>query len=79
MTNTLQMTRRTMLTGAAVAGALTPIIVSSAAQANEEVAAAEVLKTAKQVKVDLSTLPREKVELVKPPFVHAHQQKAEGG
>ncbi|ANL49174.1 copper-containing nitrite reductase (NO-forming) (plasmid) [Rhizobium phaseoli] len=79
MTNTLQMTRRTMLTGAAVAGALTPIIVSSAAQANEGVAAAEVLKTAKQVKVDLSTLPREKVELVKPPFVHAHQQKAEGG
>ena len=47
MTNTLQMTRRTMLTGAAVAGALTPIIVSSSVQANEEVAAADALKTAK--------------------------------
>ncbi|MGG7582030.1 copper-containing nitrite reductase [Rhizobium sp. Nf11,1] len=79
MTNTLQMTRRTMLTGAAVAGALTPIIVSSTVQANEEVAAAEALKTARQTKVDLAKLLREKVALVKPPFVHAHQQKAEGG
>ncbi|ANK93869.1 MULTISPECIES: copper-containing nitrite reductase [Rhizobium] len=79
MTNTLQMTRRTMLTGAAVAGALTPIIVSSTVQANEEVAAADALKTAKQTKVDLAKLPREKVALVKPPFVHTHQQKADGG
>ncbi|MBX4911897.1 MULTISPECIES: copper-containing nitrite reductase [Rhizobium] len=79
MTNTLQMTRRTMLTGAAVAGALTPIIVSSTVQANEEVAAADALKTAKQTKVDLAKLPREKIALVKPPFVHTHQQKADGG
>ncbi|ANK88095.1 MULTISPECIES: copper-containing nitrite reductase [unclassified Rhizobium] len=79
MTNTLQMTRRTMLTGAAVAGALTPIVVSSTVQANEEVAAADALKTAKQTKVDLAKLPREKVALVKPPFVHTHQQKADGG
>ncbi|HWT57661.1 MAG TPA: copper-containing nitrite reductase [Rhizobium sp.] len=79
MTNTLQMTRRTMLTGAAVAGALTPIIISSTVQANEEVASAESLKTAGQTKVDLSKLPREKVELVRPPFVHAHTLKAEAG
>ncbi|MBB2750490.1 UNVERIFIED_ORG: nitrite reductase (NO-forming) [Rhizobium aethiopicum] len=80
MTNTLQMTRRTMLTGAAVAGALTPIIVSSTvAHADEEVAAAEALKTVKPSYVDISKLPREKVELVKPPFVHAHEQKTADG
>lgn len=80
MTNTLQMTRRTMLTGAAVAGALTPIIVSNTvAHANEEAAAAEALKTAKPAKVDISKLPREKVELVKPPFAHAHEQKTADG
>ncbi|MBY3129733.1 MULTISPECIES: copper-containing nitrite reductase [Rhizobium] len=77
MTNTLQMTRRTMLTGAAVAGALTPILVASVpAHADEH--AAPAAKNSGQ-KVDLSKLPREKVELVKPPFVHAHDQKAKGG
>ncbi|MBY3102290.1 nitrite reductase, copper-containing [Rhizobium laguerreae] len=77
MTNTLQMTRRTMLTGAAVAGALTPILVASVpAHADEH--AAPAAKNSWQ-KVDLSKLPREKVELVKPPFVHAHDQKAKGG
>ncbi|MBY5814579.1 copper-containing nitrite reductase [Rhizobium leguminosarum] len=77
MTNTLQMTRRTMLTGAAVAGALTPILVASAPAHADEHAAPDAKKSAK--KVDLSKLPREKVELVKPPFVHAHDQKAKGG
>ncbi|NKM88069.1 nitrite reductase, copper-containing [Rhizobium laguerreae] len=77
MTNTLQMTRRTMLTGAAVAWALTPILVASVpAHADEH--AAPAAKNSWQ-KVDLSKLPREKVELVKPPFVHAHDQKAKGG
>lgn len=73
MTNSLQITRRTMLTGAAVAGALTPIIVSTAAvgtaNASQETPA----------QVDITKLPRERVELVKPPLVHAHTQKAEGG
>lgn len=77
MTNTLQMTRRTMLTGAAVAGALTPILVASAPAHADEHAAPDAKKSAK--KVDLSKLPREKVDLVKPPFVHAHDQKAKGG
>ena len=77
MTNTLQMTRRTMLTSAAVAGALTPIIISTA-RADEEVASAEAVRKTASV-TDLSKLVREKVELVKPPFVHAHAQKAEGG
>ncbi|MBY5494321.1 copper-containing nitrite reductase [Rhizobium ruizarguesonis] len=77
MTNTLQMTRRTMLTGAAVAGALTPILVASAPAHADEHAAPGAKNSGK--KVDLSKLPREKVELVKPPFVHAHGQKAMGG
>ncbi len=77
MTNTLQMTRRTMLTSAAVAGALTPIIISTA-RADEEVASAEAVRKTASV-TDLSKLVREKVELVKPPFVHAHAQKTEGG
>ncbi|NKL02950.1 nitrite reductase, copper-containing [Rhizobium leguminosarum bv. viciae] len=77
MTNTLQMTRRTMLTGAAVAGALTPILVASAPAHADEHAAPDAKKSTK--KVDLSKLPREKVDLVKPPFVHAHDQKAKGG
>ncbi len=77
MNNTLQMTRRTMLTGAAVAGALTPILVAgTAAHAEDEHAAP---KGGKNAPVDISKLPREKVELVKPPFVHAHDQKAKGG
>lgn len=73
MTNSLQMTRRTMLTGTAVAGALTPIIVSAAAVGTAN--ASQETPT----QVDITKLPREKVELVKPPFVHAHTQKAEGG
>lgn len=76
MNNTLQMTRRTMLTGAAVAGALTPILVAGTTHAEEEHAAP---KGGKNAPVDISKLPREKVELVKPPFVHAHDQKAKGG
>ncbi|WFU13364.1 copper-containing nitrite reductase (plasmid) [Rhizobium sp. CB3090] len=78
MTHTLQMTRRTMLTGAAVAGALTPIIMSTAARADEEVASADVVRNPGSA-VDLSKIARERIELVKPPFVHAHTQKAEGG
>ncbi len=73
MTNTLQMTRRTMLTGAAVAGALTPVILSTTAVEGAHAAPAALQP------VDIATLPREKIELVKPPFVHAHAQKAEGG
>ncbi|GAA3101764.1 copper-containing nitrite reductase [Rhizobium viscosum] len=76
MTNTLQMTRRTMLTGAAVAGALTPIIIANNAHAEEVVA---VNAPKKAPTVDFTKLQREKVELVKPPFVHPHSQKAEGG
>jgi nitrite reductase (NO-forming) len=33
----------------------------------------------KSTPLDISTLERVKLELVKPPFVHAHTQRAEGG
>lgn len=70
MANHLQMTRRTMMAGAAIAGALAPVVSGSPARAREP---------APSTPADISTLPRVKVDLVKPPFVHAHTQKAEGG
>ncbi|WP_087003684.1 copper-containing nitrite reductase [Rhizobium sullae] len=72
MTNTLQMTRRTMLAGAAVAGALTPILTSAAANASPT-------PVRKLSATEIAALPRRKLDLVKPPFVHVHTQKAEGG
>jgi nitrite reductase (NO-forming) len=73
MSNEFQITRRSMLAGAAFAGAMAPIVVASVANANEEAA------PAKMTPQDLSALPRVKLDLVKPPFVHEHSQKAEGG
>nr|Q60214.1 RecName: Full=Copper-containing nitrite reductase; AltName: Full=Cu-NIR; Flags: Precursor [Rhizobium sullae]AAB05880.1 copper containing nitrite reductase [Rhizobium sullae] len=72
MTNTLQMTRRTMLTGAAVAGALTPILTSGGGNASPT-------PVRKLSATEIAALPRRKLDLVKPPFVHVHTQKAEGG
>ncbi|MDR6756288.1 nitrite reductase (NO-forming) [Mycoplana sp. BE70] len=71
MTDQFQVTRRTMLAGAAIASAVAPIVTATFAQAEEA--------PAKMNPTDLSHLPRVKVELVKPPFVHEHTQKAEGG
>jgi nitrite reductase (NO-forming) len=71
MAERIEMTRRTMVAGAAVAGALIPFANAASLHA-EEVAA-------KAKPVDITSLPRVKVELVKPPFVHAHTQRAEGG
>jgi nitrite reductase (NO-forming) len=73
MSTTFTMTRRSILAGAAFAGAVAPFVAASAVQANEEII------EAKAAPVDLAGLERVKVELVKPPFVHAHSQKAEGG
>ena len=73
MSNQFQLTRRSMLAGAAFAGAMAPIVAASVAQAEEEFIPVN-MKPA-----DLSALPRQKVELVRPPFVHEHSQKAEGG
>ncbi|MCG5476959.1 MAG: nitrite reductase, copper-containing [Sinorhizobium fredii] len=71
MSEQFQMTRRSMLAGAAIAGALTPLVGAVSAHAEEAVA--------KVASLDVASLPRVKVDLVKPPFVHAHTQKAEGG
>jgi nitrite reductase (NO-forming) len=65
------LTRRSMLAGAAIAGAIGPLVQASFARANEEVAPITT-------PTDLSALKRVKVDLVKPPFVHAHTQKADG-
>lgn len=71
MSEQFQMTRRSMLAGAAIAGAVTPLIGAVSAHAEEAVA--------KTAPINVASLPRVKVDLVKPPFVHAHTQKAEGG
>lgn len=75
MTEQFQMTRRTILGGAAFAGVLTPIIAASMARAEGGALETNAAATA----ADIAKLERVKVELVKPPFVHAHTQNAEGG
>jgi nitrite reductase (NO-forming) len=74
MTQGLTLTRRTMLTGAAIAGALAPVIASTVAHAE----GAAIKTDPAAVAADIAKLERVKVELVRPPFVHAHTQKAEG-
>ena len=65
------LTRRSILTGAAATGAL----VQAATQAQAQGQA--VMTTA--AATDVAKLPRVKVKLVDPPFVHAHEQVATGG
>ena len=68
--NTLSLSRRTLLAGAAVAGALTQV----------QRAAADTRQVlTKAVATDVASLPRVKVKLVDPPFVHEHEQVATGG
>ncbi|CDZ42508.1 copper-containing nitrite reductase [Neorhizobium galegae] len=71
MTDKIQMTRRSILAGAAFVGAIAPVVQASFAHADEA-------PPAKMKPGDLSRLRREKVELLKPPFVHVHTQKADG-
>jgi len=67
----MKMSRRTMVASVALAGALVPLVQATPSQAQKAAAAVSP--------VDISSLPRVKVELARPPFVHAHTQKAEGG
>lgn len=62
-------TRRTALIGAAFAAAAAPAILAAKASAEEAM-------TPQGAAVDLSSLPRRKVKLVPPPFVHEHEQVA---
>ena len=64
--------RRALLAGAAFAGVLGTVLASTPARAQESAPATGPAP-------DLSTLPREKLTLVAPPFVHAHDQVAKGG
>lgn len=76
MTEQFQVTRRTILAGAAFAGALAPIIaVPQAAHAE----GGDIKTNAAATTADIAKLKRVKVDLVRPPFVHEHTQKAEGG
>ncbi|WJS86924.1 copper-containing nitrite reductase [Paracoccus sp. TOH] len=67
---TLNVSRRTMLAGAAVAGVLTQVR-RAAAETGEVLTPAAA--------TDVAGLPRVQVKLVDPPFVHAHEQVATGG
>ncbi|MBC8719858.1 copper-containing nitrite reductase [Ochrobactrum sp. Marseille-Q0166] len=71
MGNQIQMNRRTMLVGAGLAGALAPVLATSSIWAKGTMR--------KATAAEIAALPREKVELVAPPFVHAHSQVAKGG
>ncbi|MCF1494497.1 nitrite reductase, copper-containing [Agrobacterium vitis] len=71
MSNQFQISRRAVLAGAAFTGALGTLLTGAVAHAEEV--------TSKVMPVDIATLPRVKVELATPPFVHPHTQKAEGG
>jgi nitrite reductase (NO-forming) len=71
MAEQMKMSRRTMVASVALAGALAPLVQATPSHAQKAAAAVSP--------VDISSLPRVKVELATPPFVHAHTQKAEGG
>lgn len=68
----VEVSRRTLLGAAAFAGVLGAVLASAPAEAED---AGVTTGPAP----DLSTLPRTRVELPAPPFVHPHQQVATGG
>lgn len=71
MAEWIEMARRPKLTGGAVGVALMLLVGATSLHAQQG--------TAKGKPEDITALERVKVELVKPPFVHAHTQKAVGG
>ncbi|MCM2454746.1 nitrite reductase, copper-containing [Rhizobium sp. CG4] len=75
MTDNFNITRRNILASAAFAGAMAPVIGAATAHAAGETKTAEKALTP----AEIAALPRVKVELAKPPFVHEHAQKAVGG
>lgn len=68
----INVSRRTLLAGAAFAGVVGGLVAGMPVHAEEEAPAVGAPP-------DLSSLPREKVQLVSPPFVHGHDQVAKGG
>lgn len=71
MVDQMQISRRSILAGAALAGALAPMLATTSTWAKGTITKASA--------AEIAALPRQKVELVDPPFVHAHAQVAEGG
>lgn len=71
MADTNLLSRRALLAGAAAIGATAQLATMVTATAQEAATAAATL--------DIGALERIKVDLVKPPFVHAHDQVAKGG
>ena len=69
----LSLSRRTLLAGAVVLG-----VTSSMLASGKAVAGAEPAANAKGPAPDLSKLQRTRVELLTPPFVHAHDARAKG-
>jgi len=63
-----------MLAGAALATGLIPMMTATAVRAE----GGDLKTNAAAVAADIAKLERVKVDLVRPPFVHAHTQKAEG-
>jgi nitrite reductase (NO-forming) len=68
----INVSRRALLAGAALAGAIGTVLAVTTSRAQEEA-------PAMGPPPDLAALPRRKVELVPPPFAHAHEQVASGG
>jgi nitrite reductase (NO-forming) len=66
------LTRRAAMIGAAGIAAAAPVLVKTAA------ASEEIMDTSMAAPVDLSSMERIKRKLVRPPFVHAHEQIAPG-
>ncbi|HEY0920951.1 copper-containing nitrite reductase [Devosia sp.] len=64
--------RRALLAGAALAGVFGTAFATAPARAEDAGVTTGPVP-------DLSALPREKIDLVAPPFVHAHDQVAKGG
>ena len=69
----ISLSRRTLLAGAVVLGVTGSMLGSSTAMADGEAAPKNMGPA-----VDLSKLEHVQVELVAPPFVHAHEQRAKG-
>lgn len=74
MSEKFSLTRRSMLAGAAIAGAFAPMMAATMARAE----GGDIQTNAAAVAGDIAKLERVKVDLVTPPFVHAHTQKAVG-
>src|SRR4051794_8280364 len=66
------LSRRALLAGAAFAGVMGTVLTTAPARAQETAPATGPAP-------DLTKLERVKLELVAPPFVHAHDQVAKGG